>query len=151
MSPKPVSKIPDSGYIVYTDGGSRGNPGPAASAFVIFDASRKHLHTGGDYLGLTTNNVAEYQAVILALKYISHQLQDPISQILFNLDSKLVVEQLSGRYKIKQPHLQKLAQQVFDQLTANHLNVIFTHIPRSQNALADQEVNRILDSQPMLN
>jgi ribonuclease HI len=135
-----------SDFIIYTDGGSRSNPGPAASAFVVFDSNQNHLYTGGEFLGTATNNVAEYQGVILALKYLESNLLHTAYSIHFMLDSKLVVEQLSGRYKIKDPTLKKLAAEVANHLTVNHLTVKFTHIPRTQNSQADAEVNRILDA-----
>jgi ribonuclease HI len=141
----PISHPPNPHFIVYTDGGARGNPGPAAAAFVVFDAHQQHLYTGGKYLGETTNNVAEYQGVILALQYLTAHY--PLSAVHFNLDSKLVCEQLNGHYKIKQPHLKQLAVSVHSLLSATHYNATFSHIPREQNSLADAEVNRILDTQ----
>ncbi len=136
----------NSTYSIYTDGGARGNPGPAAAAFVVFDSQKKHLYTGGSFLGNATNNIAEYQGVILALKYLTANIQNLSSTISFKLDSKLVVEQLKGNFKIKEPHLRDLAQIVFQLIENNQLTVTYQHIPRAQNSQADAEVNRILDA-----
>ena len=142
--------------IIHTDGGSRGNPGPAATGFVILTKNGEVVHEFGTYLGETTNNVAEYTAVIDALNWIiSDELslikgetpngQRELPSLSFKLDSKLVVEQLSGNWKIKEIHLQKLAQTVWDILKTNHISAKFTYIPRAQNAAADRQVNLTLD------
>lgn len=137
-------------YLVFTDGGARGNPGPAAAAFVIKNDQGKVIQTGGFYLGEATNNQAEYMAVIRALQAIE-KLITPSSQlreeVKFKLDSKLVVEQISGRYKIKNAQLSQLAQQIKTILQKNSIEAVFTHIPRSQNSEADALVNQTLDSQ----
>ncbi len=143
--------------IIHTDGGSRGNPGPAATGIVILTESGKVLHEFGTYLGVTTNNVAEYTAVIDALKWlISDELalfkgetpdgERKLPSLSFKLDSKLVVEQLSGNWKIKEPHLQELAKTVLDILKSSHISAKFTYIPREQNATADRQVNLTLDA-----
>jgi ribonuclease HI len=132
-------------FTLYTDGGARGNPGPAAAAFVVYDSFNRHLYTGGEFLNTATNNVAEYQGVLLGLKYIATLTHKPVN-ILIKLDSLLVAEQLSGHYKIKEAHLQELAKTAFHFIAANHLTVKYQHIPRAQNSAADAEVNRILDS-----
>jgi len=140
------SAIRNPDYHVYTDGGARGNPGPAAAAFVVFDSHHHHLYTGGAFLGITTNNVAEYQGVLLALQYLSSVISHQSSVILINLDSKLVCEQLSGTFKIKQPHLLILAQSIFNLIQTQPWQVNFRPIPRYQNDQADVEVNRILNT-----
>jgi len=143
--------------VIHTDGGSRGNPGPSATGIVILTETGKVIHEFGTYLGVATNNVAEYTAVIDALKWIlsdeSPFLRETgdtpreLPSLSFKLDSKLVVEQLSGNWKIKEAHLQQLAQSVWDILKSNHLSVTFTYIPRAQNAAADRQVNIVLDNQ----
>ena len=135
---------------VYCDGGSRGNPGPAASAFVAKDLTGKIIHQQGLFLGVATNNQAEYQAVIFALQWIAKQFPNPNSQttIHFYLDSLLVVNQLNSLYKIKDHTLKQKYIEIKKIIETCGLRlVIFKQIPRSQNSLADLLVNKILDSQ----
>ncbi len=132
--------------IIYTDGASRGNPGQASYGFTISDGNRKLLYEEGRYIGITTNNVAEYTAVLEALKYIKEKFakNNPVSIELF-ADSKLVVEQLSGRYKMKSPHLKPIFEKI--KILAMELGgVVHTHIPRSHNSEADRLANLALDS-----
>ena len=132
--------------IIYTDGASRGNPGPASYGFTISDETGKLLHEEGEYIGKTTNNVAEYTAVIEALelvkeKYSSHL---PLEIELF-ADSKLLAEQLSGRYKIKHPNLKPL----FDRIKLLEMElgaILYTHVPRGKNTEADRLANKALDN-----
>jgi len=134
--------------IINTDGGSRGNPGPAAVGIVIKDETGKLVHQIGEYLGSTTNNVAEYTAVLLALKWLlsykSTLNSSPIA-VNFFLDSLLVVSQLNGRYKIKNVPLQNLHSQIKALEKALNLPVKYHHIPREQNSQADEIVNNTLD------
>jgi ribonuclease HI len=132
--------------IIHTDGGSRGNPGPAATGIVIYDLDGNIIHAFGRCLGIATNNVAEYTAVLHALEWLRHSGLDPES-ISFKLDSKLVVEQLSGRWKIKDPNLASLAAKI-QSLTTNHYPLTtFSYVPRAQNAAADYQVNVALDAE----
>lgn len=124
-----------------TDGGSRGNPGPAATGYVIYDASNQVLKAGGRYLGETTNNVAEYQALIDGLMA---SLEYQPLELVIRMDSELIVKQMQGQYKIKQPHLQQMAQQVRALLMQIH-NYQFEHVLREKNSAADQQVNLALD------
>lgn len=131
--------------ILYTDGASRGNPGPASYGFTISDESGKLLHEEGEYIGKTTNNVAEYTAVIEALKLVKEKYYGelPMEIDLF-ADSKLLAEQLSGRYKIKHPNLKSL----FDQIKILEMDIGFisyTYIPRGKNTEADRLANKALD------
>ena len=128
--------------LIFGDGGSRGNPGPAASGFVITHQG-KVLEQGGKFLGHTTNNQAEYQAVVLALQ--AAKKFEP-GEIEFHLDSLLVVSQLNGVYKMKNQDL-KVHFDAIKQLVAEFPKVTFTHVRREYNKLADAEVNRILDEQ----
>lgn len=128
--------------LIFGDGGSRGNPGPAASGFVITDDGRV-LEQGGKYIGHTTNNQAEYQAVVLALEAAK---KFKPGEIEFHLDSLLVVSQLNGVYKIKNQDL-KVHFDEIKRLVAQFPKVSFTHVRREFNKLADAEVNRILDEQ----
>lgn len=132
--------------IIYTDGASRGNPGPAAYGFTIAYQTGKLLHEAGEYIGSTTNNVAEYTAVLEALKKVKEKfLKDYPLKIELLADSKLVAEQLSGRFKIKSAHLKPIIEKI--KILASELgDVTYKHIPRSQNTLADKLANLALDS-----
>lgn len=135
--------------IIFTDGASRGNPGPSSYGFTISDGQGKLIYEEGKYIGETTNNVAEYTAVLEAFKYIKSNKKQVTSdknlQVELYADSKLVAEQLSGRYKIKSAHLKLLITQI--QTLAMELGgVIYNHVPRSQNSIADRLANLALDN-----
>lgn len=136
-------------YLVFTDGGSRGNPGPAAAAYVIKLETGEVIEDGGVYLGTATNNHAEYEAVkqsLIAIEKLFSLNSDKDNTLHFFLDSKLVVEQLMGNYKIKNQNLAKLAQVINNLLKKLDAEVSFTHIPRAQNSHADALVNQVLDA-----
>lgn len=138
----------NSTLVIHTDGGARGNPGPAAIGYIIESPSGEILKQQGTVLGETTNNTAEYQAVIHSLTWIKQNLvQNPPTTLSFYLDSNLVVNQVLGVYKIKEPHLQNLASQIHTLLKDLKVQYTFTHIPRAQNSVADKLVNQALDSQ----
>ena len=128
--------------VVYCDGGARGNPGPAAVGVVIFNGEGNLRDKCGKYLGITTNNEAEYAGVIEAL---SHSELSEESHINFFLDSLLVVQQLNGLWKVKEPRLRELVLKI-RQLEAGR-KVTYTHIPREKNRQADLLVNETLDKQ----
>lgn len=134
--------------IIHTDGGARGNPGPAACGVVISDESGKEIAKLGDFLGVRTNNQAEYSGVIFALEFVKKTLINKIniSGINFFLDADLIVNQLSGRYKIKSPELAVLAIKVKSLEKEISTPTIYKQIPREQNKLADKIVNQVLDS-----
>jgi len=130
---------------MFTDGGSRGNPGPSAIGVWIETLDKKYF----DYIGETTNNVAEYAALISGLKKIKQLLgKDKTQQteIECYLDSELVVRQLNHKYKLKEAHIQKNFIEIWN-LMLDFKNVIFYHIPREKNAVADALVNQALDEQ----
>lgn len=128
--------------IINADGGSRGNPGPSASGFVIQDvADLSVLETGGRYLGITTNNQAEYRAVLFALERAKEL---GIEEIEFRLDSLLVVNQMKGIYKVKNKDLAVVYEQI-KKLILEFKNVTFVHVLREYNKLADAEANRLMD------
>lgn len=133
-------------YIVNTDGGSRGNPGPAAIGVVISQPIEEYLEIKLA-IGNTTNNIAEYTAVITALQAIKDKTDKSVPcevNIEFFLDSELVVKQLNKLYKVKDPMMQTLNSQV-NELLKNFNSVKFTHIRREFNKRADQLVNQALD------
>lgn len=127
----------------YTDGGSRSNPGPAAAGIVIKDETGKTLAAYGEYLGTATNNVAEYTAIISALKK-ARELG--ATEVECFADSKLVIEQLSGNWKVKEPGLQKLWLEAWN-LLQSFKDYKLKHILRAKNSEADAEVNKILDQE----
>lgn len=133
---------PQKELLIHTDGGSRGNPGPSAIGVVIMTPEGSHLESFGKYIGVTTNNQAEYTAVITALaaaqKYRPHKIE-------FFLDSELVVKQLNGLYRVKNADLLPLFDQIKKSLQG--LEVNFRHVLREHNQLADIEVNKALDEQ----
>lgn len=143
---------------IHTDGGARGNPGPAAIGVVIeicvctnpqhCEESKKKLIAGfGKKIGETTNNTAEYTAVIEALSYLlEHRESIPNGGIHFFLDSTLVVNQLNGIYKIKESHLRDLVLQVHMLESEVGGDISYTSVPREQNRAADFFVNQALDA-----
>lgn len=140
---KQRSLIGDSKLIIYTDGGSRGNPGPAAAGFVV--GGKEY----GEFLGKQTNNYAEYMAVILALKKAKSLLgktKAKMEEIEVRTDSELVARQLGGKYKIHEPDLKPLFVDVWN-LKMDFKKVEFVHIPREENRHADRMVNQVLDKQ----
>lgn len=127
---------------IFTDGGSRGNPGPSASGYIVMNHSDEIIEEGGEYLGITTNNQAEYQAVKLALQ--SAMKYQP-EEVRFFIDSLLVVNQMKGVYKIKNRDLWPIHSDI-KSLAEKIPSVTFTHVRREQNKLADAKVNEVLDS-----
>lgn len=130
-------------FIIHTDGGARGNPGPAAIGVVI-EENEKTIASFGKKIGETTNNVAEYTAVVEALKEISNKKLN-VSSITFYLDSTLVVNQLNGLFKIKLPHLRELYMNVRGLEAEVGGEIRYHAIPREQNQRADALVNQALD------
>jgi ribonuclease HI len=132
--------------VVYTDGGSRGNPGPSALGVVIQAGAMKKAY--GEYLGNTTNNIAEYSAIVFALKKIKQlfgkEKAEDMTVKMF-MDSELAVRQLNGEYKIENESLQPLWLQIWN-LKIDFKKVTFTHVLREKNKGADKEVNRVLDA-----
>ena len=131
--------------VIFADGGARGNPGPAAIGFVIKDSTGKIIHRQGKYIGETTNNVAEYQAVIEALGWLAANYKSPITKLQFFLDSKLVVNQLNGLFKVKEIKMRNLVIKVRQLEREIGGNVSYQAIPREKNSLADGLVNQALD------
>jgi ribonuclease HI len=128
--------------IAYTDGGARGNPGPAGSGVVIYDeGGHKELAAIGEYLGETTNNVAEYTAVIMALQKAKELGADTVH---IRMDSELVCRQMSGQYRVKQPHLQTLFARVHT-LMQDFQKVTCEHVRREKNLRADELANQAMD------
>lgn len=132
-------------YLIFTDGGARGNPGPAAAAFLVYLLEGEKVFSESFFLGNTTNNVAEYQAVVRALKWLVKNCNKEGASYSFYLDSQLVVNQLSGLYRVKDSKLQKLIMTAKEEEKKLRGKVIFCYLPREFNRMADRLVNRRLD------
>lgn len=130
-------------FIINTDGGARGNPGPAGIGVVIRDEKENIIAEYKQYIGEATNNVAEYKALILAINEVLALSPKPLA-LEIRMDSELVVRQMNGQYKIKEPSLKLLAQEVL-KLKNNFGSVIFKHVFREQNKEADKLVNQVID------
>ncbi|MFD4632570.1 bifunctional RNase H/acid phosphatase [Streptomyces sp. NPDC058284] len=130
-------------FIVEADGGSRGNPGPAGYGSVVIDAATgETLVEAAEYIGVATNNVAEYKGLVAGLK-AAHQL-DPAASVHVRMDSKLVVEQMSGRWKIKHPDMKPLAAEAARVHPPDR--VTYEWIPREKNKHADRLANEAMDA-----
>ena len=133
--------------IVYTDGGSRGNPGEAAVGFVIKNKKGETVKSYGETIGIATNNVAEYMAVLKALQKLKQLFGKEKTEkmiVEFRMDSELAVKQLSGKYKVENGELQKLFMQIWN-LKFDFGPMHFTHVPREKNREADALLNQALD------
>lgn len=132
-------------FVINTDGGARGNPGPAACAAVIKNTETNQVFEISKYLSVATNNVAEYSGVILAFIWLQEKNVIPEDTTLkFYLDSLLVVSQLKGEYKIKNENIKVLASKV-KEFEKSYQKVEYFHVPRAQNSDADKLVNECLD------
>ncbi len=134
---------------IFTDGGARGNPGPAAVGIVVNNQNGQRLTAFGHFIGPATNNVAEYQAVITALDWLVKQpsLISNYQQINFYLDSNLVVNQLNGKFKIKNLNLKNLIIKIKALEKKISRKITYQFIPRTKNYQADFLVNQTLDKQ----
>jgi ribonuclease HI len=128
-------------YTVYADGASRGNPGPAAIGVVVFEPGGQEVHRVSRRLGRATNNEAEYRAAIAALEAA---LGLGAAHVELRTDSELMVRQLSGRYRVRNPRLIPLYKRLLD-LRGRFSSVTFRRVPREENRLADSLANKALD------
>ncbi len=132
--------------IIHSDGGSRGNPGNAAYGFVFLDETGDPIFEDGQYIGVTTNNEAEYQGLVAALEtLLSFARLQEVEALTIKLDSKLVVEQVLGNWKIKEERLKNYVLQARQLLSQLPFPYQLVHVPRSENKLADAKVNETLD------
>ncbi|EKE10642.1 MAG: ribonuclease H [uncultured bacterium] len=134
--------------IMFTDGGSRNNPGPSAVGVYIETLNKKY----GEYIGIKTNNEAEYMALIFGLKKLKQLLGKGArsSQIECFLDSELAVKQLNHEYKLKEKHIQEFFIEIWN-LMLDFKTVSFIHVLREKNKIADRLVNEALDAQEKQN
>lgn len=131
-------------FILYTDGGARGNPGPAAAGAVIYDADSQKIEEFSSFLGITTNNQAEYQAMILGLGRIQKIIGDEhvVKEVNVDMysDSELIIKQLKGEYRVKSKALKPIFAKL-QELISKFNKVSLQHIPRHNNKEADKLVN----------
>ncbi len=128
---------------VYTDGGAINNPGPAASAFVVFQG-KKIIVQEKKAIGNNTNNVAEYMAVIMALEKLPQLINEQIKRIVFYSDSKLMVNQINGLYKVKAGHIREQIMKIRVLEAKINLPLVYKNIPREKNQIADGLVKEVL-------
>lgn len=133
---------------IFTDGGARGNPGPSACAFVVYRGNNL-IYQQGFYLGISTNNQAEYHGVVKAIKWLTEdsgrRTQD--AEVSFYLDSLLVVKQMRGEFKIKDEKLKIFNNEIKLKIKNYKLKINFAHVPRAQNSVADALVNKTLNGE----
>ena len=127
--------------ITYTDGGSRGNPGPAAFGYVVKAPDGETLYAHGEYIGETTNNQAEYKAILAAIRKAREFGAETLEM---RMDSELAMKQLTGQYKVKDPGIATLYVLIHNEKIA-FKKVTFTHVRREYNKEADAKVNEALD------
>lgn len=133
-------------FTIYADGGSRGNPGPAGSGAVIRNESGETVATVSEYLGVSTNNVAEYTAVLRALEKLAAMLESASKEadVEVRMDSMLVVRQMSGEWKIKHENMKPLAAST-NEVMQRFRSVSFAHVYREDNKDADKLANEAMD------
>ncbi len=127
--------------IIYVDGGSRGNPGPAGIGVAIFDKNGSKVKEFNKFIGVTTNNIAEYNAVIYGLQ---EALIEKADEVELNLDSELVSQQLKGEYRVKNLSLRPLFEQALH-LISGFKKIDIKHINREKNKVADKLVNKAIN------
>lgn len=141
-----MQKIPEK-VIVHTDGGARGNPGPAGIGIVIADENEKVLKEIARYIGKATNNFAEYEALIQGLEELKKIYGEKVRDLTVEvkMDSELVVRQCEGKYKVKDAGLREQFARVARIRLESMPNIVFMHVPREKNAHADELVNKAID------
>ena len=133
--------------IIYTDGGSRGNPGPAAIGVIVL-CEGQAVFEQASTIGVATNNQAEYRALLESIKWLlKHQNHLSPTLVTWRLDSRLVIEQVNQNWKIKLPHLKKMAQEAWIGLNKLKCQYVIEFVPREKNVLADALVNQALDAE----
>lgn len=136
---------------INTDGGSRGNPGPAGIGAVFYNAEGEEIHAYCEFVGEATNNQAEYQAIVKALnilvksKWLKKNNGNKDKKIICRLDSKLVVEQINGNFKVKNEGIKPLIAEINSLKMEINVPMEFIHIPREKNARADELANKAMD------
>ena len=131
---------------VYTDGGSRGNPGPSGFGVVVSDDNNRPITQISKYIGVATNNESEYSALVEALSWLRDNVSTlDITDVVFYADSQLLVRQMQGKYKVKAPNIIPLYTKASTILKSLNISYNFRDIPRDQNSLADELANQAMD------
>ena len=128
-------------FVLYCDGASRGNPGPSSIGLVLYDSDGETVAEMGAAIGHTTNNVAEYRALAAGLEIAANH---GVDDLLVRLDSQLLVRQATGVYRVKSPHLKPLHREVL-RWADRFGRIVFEHVPRERNKVADALANEALD------
>jgi len=132
---------------IFTDGGAKGNPGPAAIGVVVADSNNREIVGFGKKIGFSTNNIAEYRAVLEALDWAAENKKDlNFEKIFFFLDSLLVYSQIRGLYKVKNSKLKSLLNSLREKEAKIRIPIVYKHIPREKNQKADMCVKKALSS-----
>jgi ribonuclease HI len=135
-------------FTLYADGGARGNPGPAGSGAVVFDTAGKRVVEVSDYLGIATNNIAEYEAVLRGLTKLKASYPEgyfSTMPVVVRMDSELVIKQLNGIYKVKHPNLVPRFLEVRNLVARAFPQITFEHVRREFNKDADALANEAMD------
>lgn len=135
-------------FTLYADGGSRGNPGPAGAGSVVFDTAGKRVVEVSDYLGVATNNIAEYEAVLRGLTKLRDTYPDGYfadADVLIRMDSQLVIRQLKGEYKVKHPNIVPRYLALKNLIARSFPRTSYEHVPREKNTDADALANEAMD------
>lgn len=131
---------------IHTDGGSRGNPGHAGYGYIVYDDNNNPIQEGSGYIGIKTNNEAEYAGLLAALTWLkSFSSSKSIDSADFFLDSELLVRQVNGYYKVKSPHLIPIYTQVKNIISSLPFPINFHHVFRDKNSAADKLANLAMD------
>lgn len=133
---------PNELYVLFTDGGSRGNPGPSAYGAILQDKVGKTVSIGGKYMGHSTNNRAEYEGIYQGALMA---LRAGVKRLQVYIDSELAYKQITGKWKVKDSTIKTYVSRI-EKLSSEFETIQFEHTPRSGNALADRIVNLILDT-----
>jgi ribonuclease HI len=140
--------MPETHLTIFTDGGARGNPGPAAIGVTVSDQTKTTVYELGQTIGEATNNEAEYQAFLASILWLTQTTHaTPITHVDWKLDSLLVVEQLNRRWKVKEKRLLPTIEQIWALLATLPYSFSIAHVPRELNRRADYLVNQALDGQ----
>lgn len=137
-----TTKIPRKNGFIFTDGGSRGNPGIAGCGAVLYDGDKNKIDTTTEFCGRQTNNFAEYRGLIIGLELA---LKNEITDLIVYMDSKLIIEQMKGNFKVKNAGLKPLFENAKN-ICDNFVKVSFTHVHREKNKVADELANQAMDS-----
>ena len=131
---------------IHTDGGSRGNPGHSGYGFVVLDNQNNIVHQGSQYLGIKTNNEAEYQGLLAALTWLkTYSSSTQVTKVTVYMDSQLIVRQIQGFYKVKADNLKPIFTQIQSLLSSFPFLVSLSHVTRDKNTLADKLANLAMD------